>query len=252
MKKKYIFTLIELLIVIAIIAILASMLLPALNKARGRAYSATCIGNLKSINQAHQLYANDNNDMVIFAKQGTFSNNTDINPLIWHGALYNYLKSKNIFHCPLDKRTKPNWANGLVSYGLDFAKVDSPPESDPYRADTSRCLSGRKIGKVRDASQRFLFICNNNGAMDVDGGGGFLGWGNELVVIAWNTTHSSPWGKGGDSLVYFAGHFGKTNIGMLDGSVKSFSDQQVAGAFSSSIYALKNSSETQKHYSWYH
>ncbi|MBS1371452.1 MAG: prepilin-type N-terminal cleavage/methylation domain-containing protein [Lentisphaeria bacterium] len=62
MKRN--FTLIELLIVIAIIAILASMLLPALQQAREKAKSAKCAGNMKQIMQYEMLYANDNAGMM--------------------------------------------------------------------------------------------------------------------------------------------------------------------------------------------
>ena len=61
-QGKACFTLIELLVVIAIIAILAAMLLPALSAARASAKTSSCLGNIKQIGLAANMYADDHDD----------------------------------------------------------------------------------------------------------------------------------------------------------------------------------------------
>ena len=81
MLKKKNFTLLELLITIGIIAILASILLPVLAKARTKGESASCIGNLRQLGMAVIQYAGDHDDIVVPID----NNSSDVFP--WTAAL---------------------------------------------------------------------------------------------------------------------------------------------------------------------
>ena len=94
MLKSRVFTLLELLIVIAIIGILASMLLPALRTARESAKTIQCSGNMKQYGLAFRMYAGDYNDYMASAiGSGSY----------WWTSLWDkekYFNDSKIFVCP--------------------------------------------------------------------------------------------------------------------------------------------------------
>lgn len=128
------FTLIELLVVISILALLLSVLLPALNQAKKQAQTIACgSGNLKSLTTANAVYASSNNGIYVPCNnnQGTWINNVEFRKIValssGQGGNANWEQSPKQYKCPSDKRKDGDFAKAEVyySYGYNIAPLQS-------------------------------------------------------------------------------------------------------------------------------
>jgi prepilin-type N-terminal cleavage/methylation domain-containing protein/prepilin-type processing-associated H-X9-DG protein len=94
------FTLIELLVTITVIALLAALLLPALASSKQQAYKTKCIGNLRQLGIALQIYAADEDFFPLATSGNGFGS--------WQLALLP-LVSSNSFYCPQQVRAQPSF-----------------------------------------------------------------------------------------------------------------------------------------------
>jgi prepilin-type N-terminal cleavage/methylation domain-containing protein/prepilin-type processing-associated H-X9-DG protein len=98
------FTLIEILVVIAIIALLAAILFPVFARARENARRASCQSNLKQIGLAFHQYVQDYDDRYPTNLGANDSSNTTTNlPYGWADELDPYLKNTQVLQCPSEK-----------------------------------------------------------------------------------------------------------------------------------------------------
>src|SRR5215207_4988281 len=94
-RARHGFTIVELLVVVAIIAILASLLLPAIARASGQGREIVCRNDLRQLGIAWTVYAGDHDDRITYNL-----GSTEIKAMLARGQKY-------------------NWANSLMNWELD-------------------------------------------------------------------------------------------------------------------------------------
>ncbi len=152
MNSKRAFTLIELLVVIAIIGILAALLLPALSRAKENSKRTTCLNNLKQVNLAIRLYADDWADSLpVLPDPSPYPNGV--------GAFYKQLvkgylglsgpasPGELVFVCPSDPTFHKTLHHAFTSYTFNGYEEDSSPINR---------ITGQKLSAIKKPAKAVL------------------------------------------------------------------------------------------------
>jgi type II secretory pathway pseudopilin PulG len=146
-SRKAAFTLVGLLVIIAVLAILAAMLLPALASAKGKAQRINCINNLKQSGLAFRIWEGDNNDKlpmdVPMAKGGTKELDTGADTFRHFQVMSNELSTPKILICPADTRIVANNFARLKNQNVScFVGLEANDEFPQRFLDGDRNITG--------------------------------------------------------------------------------------------------------------
>lgn len=220
MKQRKLFTLIELLIVIAILAILAGLLLPALNSARKTAKSAACKNNLKQLRLAFFQYEQESGRLPAGNDQ---ANGYPANQQNWMGKLW----AAKLIPVEQESSGGANFGNAKllrcmdpqISYAMisSLSKLEGISGGDQYQNFADHYVN---LARITQPSIRYLIVESN--------------WGRP-VVPSGDRHYYQVHGPGGSTELRSGGVWlpgGNCNVEFLDGHVGEIP------------YAIKTNTET--------
>lgn len=232
------FTLIELLVVISIVALLISILLPALGAARDAGRSAQCLSNLRQIGTATYQYASIYNDYMAPRKMA--------NPyMVGHGYgsgsyVYAFLSDKmllgqftnndgksaqlsnhgtgSIWTCPAKRKHTDQWGNAYAEYSLEYYVGSRVGVHDGTNYEWTTMW---RIANVHSPSKLLMFA---DGWYDH----WFAGWSSNRVFYGLLDSQHTNWDMGGPNWKgnrrIRHGNYQATNFSFLDGHVRTILD----------------------------
>lgn len=213
------FTLIELLVVVAIIGILASMLLPALTKARDSARGTKCMGNLKQISMAGQMYRDEYEGYLPPAYMEIDSQWHSWTSYLFLGQYmgiqhHNRVPGGSVFFCPA--------ARGLaVDSNADGFKIAGYGQNAHLGQEYSNlerlsraAYPTALLTHVDCMSERWSFS-----------GGNYFGWYDTVAFVDKNN-----WTAEGAKWNYSKRHNQRTNLAFADGHATTLADLRSANA----------------------
>ncbi len=165
------FTLIEVLVVVAIIALLLSILLPSLHRAREQGKQAVCLANQHTLALAFVQYAAEFRDAIVpsftdqyswvdwpklpngrYLTEDELQRATDVEAhkrAIRDGKLYRYTKAVEVYHCPSDGRDRRVSVGGALAY-VTYSMLNCMNGDNEWE----RVIGGTRVTKLTSAIRR--------------------------------------------------------------------------------------------------